>query len=236
MAGTDGEAAVAALGGGADDPRIDAAQFRVVRTNDNSVTLVGVVHDHPASVHRVATAAGALEHDTLALELPDATVALFEGAGERGGEMSAALEASDAEAVGIDGYDLRSYAALARELFTNDLPRSAFAAAFASALRLSRGALAARLFLVGVPVTVDLHSEQRYDCAPGDPPATQAAHEHEHVGRSRALLGALEAPAVAAFDRVRERRMATRLRSLAEDGPVLAVVGYSHLDGVASRL
>jgi len=120
-----------------EDPRLSAEYVRTIDGDDangaadgrGSVTLVGVVHDHPASAYRARTVAAAAAPDVLALELPPLAVPLFEryaaesdekdegggAAGGRtsgvtdldatrwtpasGGEMSAAIRAADADRV-----------------------------------------------------------------------------------------------------------------------------------------
>ncbi|MCL7417304.1 MAG: hypothetical protein M8354_05630, partial [Halalkalicoccus sp.] len=74
------------------------------------LTLVGVVHDHPASVARVEAVLRDSCPETLALELPPLAIPLYRSyatdAGfpsNAGGEMSAAIRASTASVVGIDG-------------------------------------------------------------------------------------------------------------------------------------
>ncbi len=106
------------------DPRLDPNYVRTVSSgSDAPVTLVGVVHDHPASVARVRSTVETTEHATLALELPPLALPLFEEYADDartppafGGEMSAAIQASDARAVGIDGPSRRFLRTLARHV------------------------------------------------------------------------------------------------------------------------
>jgi hypothetical protein len=71
-----------------------------------AVVLVGVVHDHPASVARVHRVVEATQPDVLALELPPLAVPLYEAhaaEGETppalGGEFSAAVQAASTDDV-----------------------------------------------------------------------------------------------------------------------------------------
>ena len=65
------EGSVAALPGGT-DPRLDDAFWCEVPATDEraAAVLVGVVHDHPASVYRAVTLVRAAAPETLAVELP----------------------------------------------------------------------------------------------------------------------------------------------------------------------
>lgn len=61
------------------DPRLDDDYWRVVPADDDrgAVVLVGVVHDHPSSAHRVASVVGEAAPDAVALELPRLAVPYF---------------------------------------------------------------------------------------------------------------------------------------------------------------
>src|SRR6056297_2195481 len=93
------------------DPRMNDEYVR--RLPDAGVTLVGVVHDHPASVHRAREVVRERDPDVVALEAPPLAMPLYETYAREsrtpptfGGEMSAAAQAAreeDAEVVGIDG-------------------------------------------------------------------------------------------------------------------------------------
>ncbi len=103
-----------------DDPRITEQFCRHLEGSAGDLILLGVVHDHPASVARVERVLEAVDPDVLALELPSAALPLYRtyaagGADESdsprfGGEMSAAIRASpDVDVVGIDARTGRSF-------------------------------------------------------------------------------------------------------------------------------
>lgn len=230
------------------DPRITGTYLRQVSTPDATVTLVGVAHDHPASVYRVRTVISHCDPDTLALELPPLAISRFEQYATAaqtppatGGEMSAAIQAAPTDSlVGIDrptpGYCRRLLETLLR--VRPDLPtvretlaqaRSPFthAVCYRLAAALDRTPLD-----LGVESPVD-HSVNRTD-----DPSTQAADEHRQVRRSRAVLDSLGSRSRRRGSQIereaREAEMADRLSQLR--GCVVAVVGISHLDALAERL
>jgi hypothetical protein len=53
-----------------EDPRLNEDFWRVVSGDGGDVILVGVVHDHPSSCHRVRTLAEEFDPDVVGLELP----------------------------------------------------------------------------------------------------------------------------------------------------------------------
>jgi hypothetical protein len=76
-----------------------------------------------------------------------------------------------------------------------------------------------------------------YETTGADPPAEQAADERRHRSRSASLLRAIERPhADRLLDSAREESMVRRLAALADEGTVVAVVGFQHLDPVAESL
>ncbi|WP_336344001.1 TraB/GumN family protein [Halalkalicoccus ordinarius] len=210
------------------------------------VTLVGVVHDHPASVARVRSVIETTDHATLALELPPLAIGLFEeyAADPRetpafGGEMSAAIAASDARVVGIDGPSRRFLRALVRHV-AHDRPRRGELSRLLSATtRAVRHALSCRLagsLARRTGIRVEVGSPRTYDCTPAGSLAEQADHERTQVSRARSVLRAFPSPELARRDAVREDCMATSIANAREAGPVVAVVGIDHLDGLAARL
>lgn len=130
---------------GSGDPRLGDDYWRVVSADAGrgATVLVGVVHDHPASSHRVASVVRAVDPDAVALELPALAVPYFEpadgdgdadaavGTGaprERGGVVPDggttvdALDASDGGAAddagspASDGGEMRAAVGAAREV------------------------------------------------------------------------------------------------------------------------
>ncbi|QLG26810.1 hypothetical protein HUG10_04305 [Halorarum halophilum] len=236
-----------------DDPRFGDSYVRqeLDSPTGGRVTLVGVVHDHPASTYRVRTVVDAVDPDVLALELPPLAVGLFEqyAEGERtpptfGGEMSAAIQAARTDAVaGIDGPDRAFYRRLVRTL-SRERPSRPEAKRILSGLASASkravvcrvaGALAAR---TGVRLEVDV--PVAHDCTWADDPEDQAADERRQIRQSQALtsaLGPCTASRATAFrDATREAHMADRLADLRETGSVVAVVGIDHLDPLSELL
>lgn len=239
---------------GAEDPRVSDEYVRIVDSDRHApVVVVGVVHDHPASIHRVDSLVDALDPAVLGLELPQVVTPLFEQYARHephrnaGGEMSAAIRAADDDThvVGLDMPDLRSLLRLGRTLWHERVSTRTARSVVDDVWRLSRHALAGRLIATGLPMTVvgtEVDRRQEYEVSHDDPPAVQADHEHSHVRRSRALMESFEVPsATRLIDDTRERHIGERLATLRTDpaastGPIVAVVGYNHLDRVVVAL
>jgi len=226
----------------ATDPRLDEATIARV----GGVVLVGVLHDHPASVYRVRTVVEAVDPDALALELPPLAVPLaaHHAADERtppalGGEMSAAVQAAGTDrVVGIDGPSVGFLRYLAAELYAEGaapatVRRAAASLRSVTSRAVTRRATASVAALTAVQVAVD--PPTTYDTGRADDPAHQAAEERRRVDTAQSMLQAFRPPPAAAIRRAaRERYMADRLGALA--GDVVAVVGLAHLDAVAGHL
>lgn len=219
-----------------------------------SLTLVGVVHDHPASVYRVRKTVEEVDPDVLALELPPTAVPLFEQYAETersppvfGGEMSAAVQtARTEETVGIDGptrrYLTRLAGCLLRERPSTDTTRKVLSSTFSA----TRHAIVCRLAASISAVTdlrLEVDSPVPHDIGADETAETQAEDEHRQVRRARAFMDAFRTAsrsrATRLVDTVREEHMADRLSEL--DGvdaekDVVAVVGIDHLDAVAELL
>ncbi|MFC6768739.1 hypothetical protein ACFQE6_28125, partial [Natrinema soli] len=60
-----------------DDPRITPQFCRRLPDSTGDLVLLGVVHDHPASIARVERVLQRVEPETLALELPPVAMPLY---------------------------------------------------------------------------------------------------------------------------------------------------------------
>jgi len=242
------------------DPRITGEHLRRLSGSDGvgdegagesnvgDVTLVGVVHDHPASKHRVGTTVEAVDPDVLALELPPLAIPLYEGYADDprspprfGGEMSAAVAASDGDRiVGIDGPSAGFAARLFRKLAGDSASIDALRSVVRSLATGTKRAVACR-FAAGLAawtgLTVEVGDPTAHGCDRSDDPATQAEDERSRVRRARTIAETFERPET---DRVRtvtrEAHMADRLAALRREGDVVAVVGIAHLDPLVARL
>lgn len=227
------------------DPRISEEYVRLVERPDTSVVLVGVVHDHPASIHRVETVIEAVSPTTVGIELPSLLVPVFEqhvaDGADVGGEMAAAIRAANSTAVvGIDVPGPGFLRALGAELRREGPGTGATIPALRETWRLTANAVLARLAHEGLPrlpTVSDLEFGHEYDLPARAPPEVQAEHEATHVRRSTTLLRTFEPPAATrVVDQIRERHMARRLRDLDGDGPLVGVVGHGHLDSIQAAL
>ena len=229
-----------------DDPRLHDDHVRTVA--DGRITLVGVVHDHPASRYRVHDLVDRRQPDVLALETPPLALPLFEryaaegsGIPAAGGELSAAIAAAeDARVVGIDGVDRRFVRMLAATL-------RAERASFSTIRSLVRGVTSVvnHAVVCRVAARIAKHTGRRPDvdrpidhaCSLDDPPSVQAADERSQLSRSLTFLRVADPPApVKVRDETREACMAQRLEALPDAESVVAVVGRSHLDPLADLL
>ena len=231
------------------DPRLDPRRVRCLRAEGaGTVLLVGVVHDHPASVYRAVTLVQAAEPETLAVELPPLATGLFRlYARDRfvpprlGGEMSAAIQAGgDARTVGIDAPNRRYLRRLAERLWRESPSTDVIATVAKDALYGYAHAAACRLgALVGsvTPLRPRVYDHLSYDVSVLADPSAQADDEASHLSQRRVFLGAVETPpAVELIDAVRDATMAERLRELRADGDVVAIVGMEHLDPLEAAL
>ncbi|WP_207591781.1 hypothetical protein [Halomontanus rarus] len=232
-----------------DDPRITAQFLRQVHTEGaGDVTLVGVVHDHPASVARVRTVLETLEHDRLALELPPAALPLYRCYAREdaspprfGGEMSAALQTSDADPVGIDAPNWSFLRRLCTRLVADRASPSIARRVVSSLGGATREALTCRVAATltnATSMTIAYEDPIEYECGHDDTPERQAKHERGHVAGVQALLGATAGTASALDyrDETREQCMIDRLESCRAEGDVVAVVGVDHLEALEDGL
>lgn len=233
---------------GPTDPRL-RSEF-VHRPGRGEVVLVGVVHDHPASVHRVARVVADVDPTVLAVELPPLAVPLYRAYARSdrtppalGGEMSAAIQAAATDrVVGIDGPSLRFLSRLSLSLLRRRPSSEGVGRVLAATLSTAVNALRCRAAATlarrtGLRVQVD--DPVDHDCSLTDPPEAQAADERAHVERAESVLHALTpGPGTERRKRVREAHMADRVRSLwdSTEGAVVAVVGVGHLDELADGL
>lgn len=231
-----------------DDPRISAPFYRYCPGDGGDVLLLGVVHDHPASVGRVETVLDRLEPTTLALELPSAAIPLYRAYATRlddrghptaGGEMSAAIAATDATVAGIDAPSWSFLRRLVTRLVTDRAPLSTARRVLSSVGGATRTALACRLAAtLSDPASgcAGVTDAVEYDVSHADSPVRQAEHEHSHVSGVTALLRATDSGPKRYRDETREACMIDRLDALRDDGDVVAVVGVDHLDPLADAL
>ncbi len=231
-----------------DDPRITPQFCRSLPSRN--LVLLGVVHDHPASIGRVERVLEAVEPNTLALELPPAAISLYQRAGGvDGGEMTAALEAAPtATAVGIDGPDWSFLRRVLTTLLADRVSLSTARRVLASVSGATKTALACRVATVSnaTETAGSIRADPiQYDCSSEDTAARQADHERRHVDSVRTLL-ALEQmgtedsslPTAATYrDEAREACMIDRLESLTNGtGLTVAIVGVDHLDALETAL
>jgi pheromone shutdown protein TraB len=227
-----------------DDPRLDPDLLRRVEGDRGTVVINGVVHGHPASVHRSERVVAGVDPAVVALELPALALPLFDsGADEAAGfgaEMRAAAgAATGARVVGIDLPSRRSLRALGGRLLAERAPLDVVRGVVSQVVDITSHAAWCRMAaasdgLVGAARAARTVS---YDAAGDDAPSEQARDEAVQLARSRSLLGAIETPAAMRLtDEARERAMAGALADLQRAGDVVAVVGADHLDAVATHL
>ena len=240
------------------DPRLYAEATRVVSTATGDAVVVGVVHDHPASVYRARRVVEAVAPDVVAVELPPLALGLFEllppssgdpatvadstdDEADRPNEMSAALAAADgARTVGIDGIDGGFVRRLTGLLRRENASLGTVGGVTRAILGVGRQTLACGVAAARdeVPGRDQIpRGGADYGSVAADPPAVQADDERRHRSRSRSLLRAIERPhADRLLDAAREDAMVHRIGRLLDDGDVVAVVGFEHLEAVADGL
>ena len=233
------------------DPRVTGEYIHQLSDRSGTLTLVGVVHDHPASTYRVRQAVAGIDPDVLALELPPISVPLFEeyGRTERspptfGGEMSAAIQAAaPGVAVGIDRPTGGFFRRLGRVLLRDRPPVGTVQDLVSTAVSTTGHAVLCRV-AAGVAartsIRVEVDSPVGHGVDHADRPEKQALDEREQVRRSRSFIEAFQSAgrfrASRLEDTVREAEMASRLTELRERGEVVAVVGIVHLEPLIERL
>jgi pheromone shutdown protein TraB len=231
------------------DPRVTGEYLRQVTSDAGTLTLVGVVHDHPASTYRARKVVEAIDPDRLALELSPISIPLFEeyAATDRcppafGGEMSAAIQAADrSTTVGIDrptgGFFRRLGRTLLRERPSLRTIRNLASNAVETTKHAGLCRVAATV-ATHTSVRVEIDSPAPHDVDWGTTPDDQARDERAQVRRSRSFMNAFRTAsrsrAARLEDVAREDAMAARLSEL--DGDTVAVVGIDHLDSLVDRL
>jgi len=230
------------------DPRLTGEQIRRIQNPSGTVTLVGVVHDHPASKHRVRSIIEDAKPDILALELPSLAIPLFESYAVDsrtpplfGGEMSTAIQAVATDRiVGIDGPAPGFVAALGRTLLAENASRSTVQSVAGNLLSATKEAVVCRAAGVVADITsmrLEVDSPVEYETEWEDSPEAQAADEHTQLNRAHAVMDALEPSRAVAFqDMARESYMTDQIEKLSQQGDLVAVVGSGHLDEVTDQL
>ncbi len=233
------------------DPRITGEYLRQVPGGPGKLTLVGVVHDHPASTYRTRRVIEELDPAVLALELPPVSIPLFEeyAATDRvppvfGGEMSAAIQAAaPATAVGIDRPTVGFFQRLGEKTLQERPSAETVRNILSNILSTTKHALLCRIAAIlaaRTSVRLEVDSPNTYGIDWTGSPEDQAIDEREQVRRSRSFMNAFRTTnrsrASQLEDVAREADMATRLSALREQGDVVAVVGIDHLDSLTERL
>ena len=233
------------------DPRVTGEYLRQVSGDHGTLTLVGVVHDHPASAYRVRHVIEGVDPEVLALELPPISLPLFEqyAASDRtppvfGGEMSAAIQAAAPDtAVGIDRPTGGFFGRLARDLAGERPPLETVRNVVSDAVETTKHALLCRAAAtVGTRTSVRLEVDAPipHDSTHMDAPDEQARDERTQVHRSASFMNAFRtasrSQASRLEDNARETSMTARLTELNGEGDIVAVVGIDHLDSLVDRL
>lgn len=231
------------------DPRLTDEYVREV--SGGSVTLLGVVHDHPSSIHRVQQLVSEIDPEILALELPPMSVPLFEQYAEAdrtppvfGGEMSAAIQtASSNTVVGIDRPTVGFFRHLARNLLEARPSLRTTRKLLSNVGSVTKHAVVCRLaatVAARTPVRLEVDTPVPHDVDWHDTPEEQARDEQTQVQRSRAFMNVFRTAAPSRASRLedesREAYMASQLSKRQTDGDVVAIVGIDHLDRLADRL
>ena len=233
------------------DPRVTGEYVRQVSSDAGRLTLVGVVHDHPASTYRVRQVIEELNPEVLALELPPISIPLFTqyASTDRcppvfGGEMSAAIQAAaTSTTVGIDRPTGAFFQRLGWNLLRERPSLQTVRNVVSDAVETTKHAVTCRIAAAVVArtaVQLEVDSPISHDIDWTDAPDDQARDERTQVRRSHSFLRAFRTASRTQASRIqdvaREEEMAARLLQLREEGNTVAVVGIDHLDSVAERL
>ena len=231
------------------DPRIASRYFRIIPgcIGLGSILLVGVVHDHPSSEYRVHRTVRATKPMFLGLELPPLSIPLFElfandqeTPPQFGGEMSIAIQGSEATPVGIDSPSLPYLWLVLKHLIKHpphEDPSRILLRDLVSATGHTLLTGLGAVFGQVTPFRPRLYHPIRYDCSLFDSPDEQASHERRHIEKRYTLLSAIKEPeAIATIDRLRENVMIDRLRAMRLRGDVIGVIGLEHLEPIYEGL
>lgn len=232
-----------------DDPRLDETYLRCIPETAGlkPVLLVGVVHDHPASIARVVSVLETFDPDTLAVELPPLAMPLFRQYADDehhpprlGGEMSAAIQATDAASIGVDAPTMTYLSRLLQTVRRERPPRSVLGRLVTDLGSMAKQALATRFASAIVrrtPFRLRVYDPIEHGSSLLDPPRRQADHERSFLSQRAALFGAIHPPeATSIIDDAREQSMSALLDRARADGAVVAVLGMEHLDPVEAEL
>lgn len=232
-----------------DDPRLDETYIRCLPSTAGRqpVILVGVVHDHPASIARVTAVMETFEPDMLALELPPLAMPLFRQYADDkhrpprlGGEMSAAIQTTDASSIGVDAPTVTYLSTLLKTVRRERPPRAVLGRLLKDLGSMATQALATRVASAIVrrtPIRLRVYDPIEHDSSLLDPQERQARHEQSFLSQRAALFGAIHPPeAIRLIDDAREGAMSVLLDRARTDGSVIAVLGMEHLDPVEAEL
>lgn len=211
-------------------------------------TLVGVVHDHPASLHRVRTTVEKASPRVLCLELPSLAIPLYEAYADDdreppvfGGEMSAAIQAASTDDVaGIDGPSAGFLRYLATALYRERASAGTVVTTVRSLLSVTRTAVECRIagsIAERTSLRIEVDPPTDHDVSSSDTPERQSEDERQQVRVANSVLRAFETtPSSRCRSESRERYMAERIAAARERGDVVAVVGIGHLDPLSQRI
>lgn len=217
------------------DPRLDPAHERRIEHAAGTLTLVGVVHGHPASIYRARSVVADWDPAVLALELPPLALPRFLAkarAGEDAGEMVAAIRGSgDSMIVGIDGPSTAFLRDLLRTFRKERPPAGVAARVLQASLTAALNGAKWRFGIGDIPT-----GDGTYRVSSTDPPEAQAKDERNHLAHARSVMSSFDVRETARLrDQSRETHMAKRLVGLSREGDVVAIVGRHHLDPLAER-
>jgi len=231
-----------------DDPRITGEHLRSIDTPTGTVTLVGVVHDHPASAFRVRTVVTDRDPDHPCARTAAALAPFFRAvcrgyshsAGVRR-RASAAIQASSTadHVVGIDGPTLPFLRRLAATLYHEGGSIETVRGVFDGLVSVTKNTLRCRLagsLAAMTSIRLEVDSPVTYAIDRVDSPGRQAENERHQIARARAVMDAFEPLGRLRSVTTCARRTWPTASPFRDDGDVVAVVGRHHLDSVAEQL